>query len=110
MVKNSLSLRLNDIFVQEWHSKLYSNRYCLNYRIFKENHCFETYLTSLSDKDRIALCQFRCRSSKIPSINSASYNVDDVSCLYKLCGLSEVGDEFHYILKCPFFRMIEGNY
>ena len=59
-------------------------------------------LTSLSDINRIAFSKFRCRSSKLPVVNSV-LNVDDVTCLCKLCDLNETGDEFHYIMKCPFF-------
>ena len=101
-LKKSLNLRLNDIFKQVWHSQLQSNRNCTNYRLFKDDHCFENYLTSLSDVDRIALSKFRCRSIKLPVVNSGS-SVGDVSCLCKLCDLKETGDEFLYILKCLFF-------
>ena len=101
-LKKSLNLRLNDLFKQDWYSQLQSNRNCTNYRLFKDDHCFENYLTSLSDVDRIDLSKFRCRSIKLPVVNSES-SVDDVSCLCKLCDLKETGDEFHYILKCPFF-------
>ena len=42
-LKKSLNLRLNDIFKQEWHSQLQTNRQCTNYRIFKDDHCLENY-------------------------------------------------------------------
>ena len=35
-LKNSLHLRLNDIFKQEWNKQFQSNRQCSNYRIFQE--------------------------------------------------------------------------
>ena len=80
---------------------VHPNRHCSNYRIFKDDLQFETYLCSLNDKDRINLCQFRCRSTKLPISTSFVYNIDNETC--KLCDLNEPGDEFHYILKCPYF-------
>ena len=100
-VKNSIKLRLNDIFKQEWHSQLYINRKCSNYRIFKDIFQFEPYLCNLDDKERKDLCKFRCRATNIPVASTHTFNSEDELC--KLCDMNECGDEFHYILRCPFF-------
>ena len=102
-LKNSLHLRLNDIFKQEWYSQLQSNRHCSNYRIFKEHHQLESYLSMLNDMDRINMCKFRCRSTNIPAASASIFNSDDDN-LCKLCSMNEMGDEFHYILKCPYYN------
>ena len=102
--KNALHLRLLDIFKQDWNSQMQNNRHCSNYRIFKDVLQFEPYLCSLNDTDRINLCQFRCRSTKLPISTSFVYNVDNEMC--KLCELNETGDEFHYIMKCPYFSNV----
>ena len=101
-VKNAIHLRLLDIFKQDWNNQMYKNRHCSNYRIFKDVLKFEPYLNSLNDKDRINMCKFRCRSTRLPISTSFMYNTDEEFC--KLCDLNEIGDEFHYIMKCPFFN------
>ena len=103
-LKKSLRLRLNDIFKQEWYNNLQTNSQCSNYRIFKETLHFEQYLVTLNDKEKINMCKFRCRSTKLPVITANNYNSEDEHC--KLCDLNEIGDEFHYILKCPYFSHI----
>ena len=101
-VKKSLNLRLNDMFKQEWHSQMTSNKHCSNYRIFKDVLQLEPYLCNLYDKERVNMCKFRCRASNLPAASTIVYNAEDELC--KLCDLRECGDEFHYILRCPFFK------
>ena len=103
-LKKSLRLRLNDIFKQEWYNNVQTNGQSSNYRIFKETLHFERYLVTLNDKEKINMCKFRCRSTKLPVITASTYNLEDEHC--KLCDLNEIGDEFHYILKCPYFSHI----
>ena len=51
------------------------------------------------------MCKFRCRATNLPTnLPAAStivYNAEDELC--KLCDWRECGNEFHYILRCPFF-------
>ena len=85
--KNSLGLRLNDLFKQEWYNKLQTNGQCSNYRIFKETLNFEQYLVTLNDKEKINMCKFRCRSTKLPVTTANTYNSEDENC--KLCDLNK---------------------
>ena len=64
--KNSLKLRGADIISQLWHSTMWNQTACFNYRIFKENRRIEKYLSVLEYKDRLTLCKFRCRNSYLP--------------------------------------------
>ena len=110
-LKNSLHLRLNDIFKQDWNSQLQSNRQCSNYRIFKETFQLEPYLCILNEKDKINMCKFRCRSFNLPVTTATLYNSDDVSSdICMLCNTNEIGDEFHYILKCPYFSLTRSKF
>ena len=110
-LKISLHLRLNDIFKQEWNSQLQSNSQCSNYRIFKETFQLEPYLCMLNEKDKINMCKFRCRSSNLPVATATLYNSSDVPddrC--NLCNMNERGDEFHYILTCPYFALTRKKF
>jgi hypothetical protein len=67
----------------------------------------------LDDHERIALCKFRCGNHNLP-ISERRYLPGQNIKICNLCNLQEQGDEFHYILKCPFFmnsrRMYVKNY
>ena len=99
--KNAIHLRLNDIFKQEWNNQVYSNKLCNNYRIFKNVLELEPYLFNLSEKERVNMCKFRCRASNIPAATLNANNANEEMCT--LCDMNECGDEFHYILRCPYF-------
>lgn len=58
--------RLIDQFRQNWYNSVFKISKCLNYRIFKQNHEFEKYLTELPRDLRIAYSKFRCVNHKLP--------------------------------------------
>ena len=58
--------KLIDQFKQIWFGLIYDSAKCLNYRIFKTTHCFESYIEYLPDDLRIALSKFRCVNHKLP--------------------------------------------
>ncbi len=100
----SIELRLKDIELQNWKSEVDRNRLCRVYRLFKTEVCIEQYLLKLDIADRINLCKFRCGNHKLP-ISECRYqeNVSDMKrCTH--CDRNDQGDEFHYILVCPFLQ------
>ena len=103
-LKNSLPLKLSDMFKQEWHSSVITMSSCFNYRLFKQDHLFEEFLINLDPVFRIPLVRFRCGNSKIPVVLGRYNNqsIDDRLC--NVCNCGEVGDEFHYIMKCRYFH------
>ena len=71
--------------------------------MFKLNFEKENYLISLPPAVSIPLCKFRCRNHKLPA-EKFRQNWEDRNLRYcTLCHINEVGDEFHYVLKCPSF-------
>ena len=109
-LKNSLPLKLSDIFKQEWHSSVNTMSSCINYRLFKHEHSFEDFLQNLDPVFRIPLVRFRCSNIKIPVV-LGWYNKDPIDeCLCNLCNCGDVGDEFHYIMKCRYFHMERKNH
>ena len=59
-------MRLKDQFKQEWqHDIMHSNK-TIVYRIYKDTHCYENYLSKLNSKSRLALCRFRLSNHKLP--------------------------------------------
>ena len=84
--------------------KIKNGSRCTNYRIFKQNLQLEFYLTNLSPRFRITMSKFRCGHNRLPA-NSFKYirsqDLSEKNC--KLCDIGEVGDEYHYLFKCPHF-------
>ena len=60
-----MNLRLNDIFLQDWYSNISEMNSCITYKLFKSNLKLEKYLLELNTSERINLCKFRCKNSKI---------------------------------------------
>ena len=102
--KKLIKLRLDDIYNQNWHAEIMRSNACLNYRIFKDINSLEFYLKNLDLKDRINLCKFRCGNSLIPVVSGRFYGVDFEDRICNLCNKREIGDEYHYVMSCTFFK------
>ena len=108
-LKNAIQLRLSDIFKQDWHAKMYDMSSCLNYRLFKIDHKFEHYLDILDPFNRISFTRYRCGNSKIPVVLGRYINRPIDECICHLCNSTDIGDEYHYIMKCKFFETDRRN-
>ena len=105
---------LNDQFKQAWNSDLENSPKAFSYRIFKTEHCFETYLDQLNERDRITLIRFRTTNHKLPIETGRWLNIDRNDRICTFCNSNKLGDEFHYLLECSTFqddrRKNLGNY
>ena len=106
--KSMTKLRLNDAFIQHWYSDISNNRLCINYRIFKTQFSHENYFNYLDSNLRVSYTKFRCGSHLLP-ISISRYNEISDRNLCPLC-LSDIGDEYHYILTCPAFDHVRVKY
>ena len=96
-------MKLNENFKQTWISSIESSSKSTMYTIVK-NHdlTFEYYLTKLYDTDARILLKFRTSNHNLPVETGRWKNVPFVNRICKLCN-NDVGDEFHYLFKCPSF-------
>ena len=104
-LKNIVTQTLSDQRKQEWNSDVNSSSSCINYRLFKNELCYEKYLNILSPNLRIAYTRFRCRNiSKLPVVYGSymSIPLDQRKC--EKCDKNAIGDEFHYILECDYYK------
>ena len=60
-----VNMRINDIWLQKWNSRVNSAFRCTYYKLFKEEHTFENYLL-MDDKHIINMAKFRCRHNHLP--------------------------------------------
>ena len=109
-LKNSVKQRINDISVQEWNSEVQENSHCINYKIFKKSFKFEEYLTKLNQSEQISLCKFRCRDNRLPVVTGRYRGIDYAERFCELCNDHDIGDEFHYLFKCPIFASERKQY
>ena len=106
--KNTIKLKINDSYNQIWSAYVFNNSTCLNYRAMTERKFLQDYLLKLPSQYMYAMCKFKCANHRMPIV-SGRHNgipVDDRKC--NLCDLNDhfnkIGDEFHYLFNCPFFR------
>ena len=104
-LKNTVSQCLSDQFSQEWKSNVDTASSCINYRLFKNDLCYENYLNNLSPNLRIIYTGFRSRNfSKLPVVSGSYLNISLANRLCDKCYSDSIGDEFHYVLECSFFN------
>ena len=101
---------LSDKFMLNWSNNVMNSAKCLNYRIYKSDFCFEKYLTVLPSDLRMYLCKFRCLSNKLPIETGRFFNIDRSERHCNLCNANELGDEFHYLFKCTFFKNVRAKF
>ena len=82
------------------------------YNYFKT--CFEQeqYINELLSKYRVALSQLRLASNKLKIVTGryAANRVSREQRICKLCGLREIEDDFHFVIKCPASSAISCKY
>ena len=114
-LKKAMELRLSDIYIQEWQSQVDTMSSCIIYRSIKPYFKQEKYLMLPNMADRINICRFRCRNTKIPVVILGYTNRNNPTIAYEdricdLCDKNELGDEYHYILECPVFQTPRNRY
>ena len=111
-LKKTIERRLSDIYIQNWQNQVNTMSSCIIYRSIKPYFKSEKYLMLSNLSDRISICKFRCRNIKIPVVilGYANSNTAYENRLCSICDMNEVGDEYHYILKCPAFQDHRNRY
>ena len=112
--KNTIKLKINDSYNQIWLAYVLNNSTCLNYRVMTERKFLQDYLVKLPSQYMYAMCKFKCANHIMPIVSGRhnGITVDDRKC--NLCDLNDhfnrIGDEFHYLFNCPFFREDRAKY
>ena len=83
---------------------------CSLYRNLKNNLEVEKYLTVLVDPLKSNLVRFRTSNHRLP-IELGRYNeIVRKDRLCTLCQSNDIGDEYHYLFICPFFKSSRDKY
>ncbi len=109
-MKRDIRVKLNHKYAINWHQAIESSNTTSFYSGFKTKLDFESYLTLLEPKHRIPLCKFRCGNNYIPIVAGRFDNTPRQNRICTLCNDNEMGDEFHYMFKCRFFKKERVRY
>ena len=96
--------KLQDQYIQNWLGEINGNEMFYNYRMFKENFAFEKYLNILPANLAHATIKFRTLNHKMPIQKGRIMNVNRKERLCRKCATRDLGDEFHYLFVCDFFK------
>jgi hypothetical protein len=102
-LKISVKTCLQDQFYPTWHANIDTGSKTLNHRLFKNKFEFENYLNILDDRDIFTFCRFRLNNHKLPVEYGRWKNIPRELRICNLCNTADLGDEFHYLLKCNYF-------
>ena len=100
---NGIKRTIDDIAVQEIRGKCRESNKGRNYLNLKEGWMMETYLQVLDDSEAFNLFKFRTSNHRLP-IETGRFNETDYK--DRICPKcnSDIGDEFHYFMQCPFLN------
>ncbi|MEW8542876.1 MAG: reverse transcriptase family protein [Candidatus Thiodiazotropha sp.] len=101
--------RLKDQYLQNWFSIVDKSSSAINYRLFKDSYGFSKYLNLLSNKNCKILMRFRTRNTKFPVEVGRWHSIPLNERICTFCN-KDVGDEYHYLLICDYFRVARSNF
>jgi hypothetical protein len=111
--RNTIKLRMQDAYKQDWNSQVYLHDSCSNYRLYKSDFVLEQYLINLPWFLANSMLKFRTRNSPPPIAKrymKKNYSENDFT--NKQCPLcnDNTADEFHFIMKCEHFAADRKQY
>ena len=105
-LKSFVKQKLKDIFINEWTSKVNESTH---YKLFKTTFKFETYFKKLTDKETKLLLKFRTRNHRLP-VEVGRWNKIELRERKCVFCKNDIGDEYHYILICPYLNLSRKQY
>ena len=100
---NAINLKLKDIFITEWYSETNHATSFKFYKTIKNSFGMEAYLSKDYNKNVKSFARFRTRHHRLPIETGRWSNITYENRKCNRCDIT-IGDEYHYIIECPFFR------
>ena len=96
--------RLLDQNLQAWTAELQSSSKGMHFALFKDNLGCESYITKLNGASLLNMFKFRTCNHRFPVETGRWENIALENRKCELCPKNDIGDNFHYLLTCPFFE------
>ncbi|ESO88701.1 hypothetical protein LOTGIDRAFT_165489 [Lottia gigantea] len=108
---SEIKRRIEDQYLQTWHSNLENSSKLRFYKNYKSSFEFESYLdANIGDKFKFLICKFRVGNLKL-HIEIGRFNKTIREKRYCLCCKSKyIEDEFHFLLCCPTYNIIRRQF
>ena len=90
--------------MQDWNSKSSQSSRALTYFSFKQDYVLERYFILLPRKLYQQLFKIRTSNHKLPIETSRWDDIEISERKCPLCNTNDIGDEYHYLLRCPYFE------
>lgn len=104
VIKKNIYRTLLDQNNQIWQATVDSSSKGHNYKIFKSEIGLEKYLIELPKTVYLPLVKFRTTNHKLFIETGRWRNVPISDRKCKKCNNNSLGDEFHYLFECSFFK------
>ena len=110
-LKNNIKQRLTDQFRQTWESNCNNSSKGITYNLFTlGNFECQNYINStLSNFKKSILARFRTTNHRLPIETGRWVNISRENRTCVLCS-SDIGDEFHFIMKCEALKNERKQY
>ena len=104
--------RVIDVFKQEWFNKISLSGSLTLYKDFKQSFGIENYLDVLPSKLRINISKLRLSAHqlRIETGRYARNRLERALRLCTLCDISDIQDEYHFVLVCLVYDSIRKKY
>ena len=109
---NTIKQNLSDQFQQEWSEKCNTSNKGIIYRLFTgDEFKKQSYLYSTMSSNIIRnLVRYRCANHHLPIEVGRWLKLERPERICNLCNNNQVGDEYHYILECKYFKVQRSLY
>lgn len=92
------------MYTENWGKEVDKLSKCLNHRIYKTEHKLESYFVKLAQSLGTFYLRFRCMNHRLPIKFGRFIYVERSNGKCKLCKSGEMGDKYHYLFQCSFFK------
>ena len=102
-----VKVSLQDLYARSWPAKTLSVPKLRSYVTYKTTYCPEKYVTlNLKRKERSLLAQFRCGILPLRIETGRYVGEKPAERLCKICNSNQIEDETHFLIYCPFYRVL----
>ena len=103
-VKKDISRTLSDLYIQEWNEKANVSSKGNQHFLFKDNLNFKKYLINVSKFYHSKIIKYRTGNHRLPVETRRWDNIPLNERKCKICTIDDIGNEYHYLFTCDFFK------